>query len=229
MAMIQATYTGIPSSHDPDYAAYDAYSWAQGYDVADSTNYSTLNLTRGSDAVTYAYYKFDTSSIPANATIISVSCRAKCIITNTNSSRIKTRQIQMFSGTTAKGSAHTLSTSTTAFDMTCGTWTRQELEDCRIRLYAVRGSSQSTSSFYIRFYGADLTVEYEYSDVVTGDTIYVKQNGAWVEATDVLLKVNNAWQSVSNAYKKVNGTWVEQDDKSAMFDTNAIYKKGENN
>lgn len=77
---------------------------------------------------------------------------------------ITTRQIQLFSGTTAKGSAHTLSTSTTAFSVTAGTWTRGDLEDARIRMYAVRGTSQTTTSIYFRFYGATLEVEYEYEE-----------------------------------------------------------------
>lgn len=62
--------------------------------------------------------------------------------------------------------------------------------------------------------------------IPAGNKIFVKHNGSWVEATDVLVKVNGTWQSVSSAYKKVNGSWVEQDDKSAMFDSDAIYIGG---
>ena len=160
--IIEGTFSGHPTSYDSDYSAYSVSGLNQGYTDSTSTNYATINLTRGSRAVTEFYYLFDTSSIPANATIKSVTCTAKCYISNANNNRVPTRQIQQFSGTNAKGSAHTLSTSTTAFSLTAGTWTRQELEDARIRMYAVRGTSQTTTSIYLRFYGATLTVEYEY-------------------------------------------------------------------
>lgn len=60
----------------------------------------------------------------------------------------------------------------------------------------------------------------------TGDKIFVKVNGTWQEAADIKVKVSGAWQSVSKAYKKVSGSWVEQSDKSAIFDPNALYLKG---
>lgn len=127
-----------------------------------STSYSTINLKTGRQAETWAFYQFDTSQIPANAEIVSVTCAAKCYISNTTSNRIGTRQIQLFAGTsTAKGSASNVSTSTTAFNMTCGTWTRAELENCLIRMYAVRGTQYTTTTYYFRFYGATLTIKYK--------------------------------------------------------------------
>ena len=228
MATIQDTFNGYPVSYDEDTAQW--YSTSQSinnaYDGSDSSNYFQINLTRGSGAETYLALNFDTSSIPSNATIKSVTCTAKCYCSNTQSNRVATRNIQLYSGSTAKGSAYTLSASTTAFSLDCGTWTRAELNNAKIVLHCVRGSNSTTSSYYLRFYGATLSIEYEYSDGATGDTIYIKQNGSWVEATDVMVKVSGTWRSISSAYKKVSGSWVEQDDKSAMFDSNAVYKKG---
>ena len=158
-----------------------------------SSNYAQVNLTRGSNATTEAIWSFNCSSIPEGATITSISCSAKCSINNVQSSRIATRQAQLYSGTTAKGSAYTVANSTTAFNITCGTWTRAELQNARIRLYAVRGTSSTNSSYYFRFYGATLTVNYslsgtEYevsisntSETVTSDpstTQYVFQGGS---------------------------------------------------
>ena len=160
----QGTFTGHPTSYDSDHAYASISSAANGYADSDSTNYATINLTTGSRATTYMYYKFDTSSIPANATIKSVSCTCKCYISNTNSNRIATRQVRLYSGTTAKGSAETVSNSTDEFEITAGTWSRSELNDARIRLYAVRGTNQTSGSQYFRFYGATLTVEYEYDE-----------------------------------------------------------------
>lgn len=148
--------TGVASDH-----AYASVSnITNGYAESSNTSYATINLTTGTNATTYIYFTFDFSSIPAGATINSVSCTAKAYINTTNSSRITTRQIQLYSGTTAKGSASTVSNSTTAFSMTTGTWTRNELQNARIRLYGVRSTSNTTSSYYFRFYGATFTVNY---------------------------------------------------------------------
>lgn len=162
--VVEDTFSGHPTSYDSDHAYASISSAANGYSDSDSTNYATINLTTGSRATTYIYYKFDTSSIPANATIKSVSCTCKCYISNTNSKRIETRQVRLYSGATAKGSAETVSNSTDEFEITAGTWSRSELNDARIRLYAVRGTNQTSGSQYFRFYGATLTVEYEYEE-----------------------------------------------------------------
>lgn len=134
---------------------------------SDGTSYAQVGLTRGSGATTEAIWSFDCSSIPEGATITSISCSCKCSINNTRSNRITTRQAQLYSGTTAKGSAYTVENSTTAFNITCGTWTRAELQNARIRLYAVRGTSNTTSNYYFRFYGATLTVNYSYQEQYT--------------------------------------------------------------
>ena len=118
---IQDTITVHPTGVADDYAYASVSSITNGYAESSNTNYATINLTTGNGAITYIYFTFDFSSIPAGATIDSVSCTAKAYINTTNSSRITTRQIQLYSGTTAKGSASTVSNSTTAFSMTTGT------------------------------------------------------------------------------------------------------------
>ena len=173
---ITAHPTGVADDH-----AYASISNAtNGYTDSSSTTYATINLTTGSGATTYIYFTFDFSNIPVGATINSVSCTAKAYINTTNSSRITTRQIQLYSGTTAKGSASTISNSTSAFTMTAGTWTRDELLNARIRLYGVRGTSNTTSTYYFRFYGATFTVNYSIDGIaytigatsnVTGTTV----------------------------------------------------------
>jgi PKD repeat protein len=71
----------------------------------------------------------------------------------------------------------------------------------RLRTWAQRGGSRTTSNYYIYFYGADIEIEYTEA---SGDKVYIKSNGSWVE--------------VAHAYKKVNGSWVEQTDLSTLFD-----------
>ncbi len=160
-----ATETFLLSSYDSvDCSYYSLTNPTRAYTDTSSTNYSTINLTRGSQAETYVYFKFDTSSIPADATIDSVSCDVKIFINNTSSGNVATRTIQMFSGTTAKGSTQNATTSATIRTFSGETWTRSEISDCRVKLYAKRGTSNTDTSYYFRLYGAVLTVTYTYYD-----------------------------------------------------------------
>ena len=124
-----------------------------------NTTYATLTTSTTGGATSYAFWKFDCSSIPSGAIIESVSCVAKCYVNNTT--RISTRSVQLYYGTTtAKGSSVSFSNSTTATQtLDCGTWTRTELDDINIRVAGTRNAT-STRSATIQFYGADLTVTY---------------------------------------------------------------------
>lgn len=164
-----------------------------------NTTYASCYLRTGSSAETYMTYGFDLSDIPDGATIVSVACTAKAYIGNTNSSRITSRQIQMFSGSTAKGTASNISTSTTAITMSVGTWTLAELRNARIRVYAKRGSSSTTTSYEMRIYGATLTVVYEYED-----KRYLIKTGA------------SKWTEVSKVYEKTSSGIVERSLEAVM-------------
>lgn len=168
------TFTGHPVSYDEtDHQWYSSSNMANGYTDSSSTTYATIYDTRGANAQTWVYFEFDTSSIPDGATIKSVSCTAKCVMSG-NASGTPTKQMQLYSGTTAKGSAFTdLGTSTAIRTLTVGSWTLAELRNARIWLNAIRGTSNTTTNYYIRFYGAILTVKYSYDEVfyeVTGSS-----------------------------------------------------------
>lgn len=67
------------------------------------------------------------------------------------------------------------------------------------------------------YYGYDITnIAADHVIVVTGGSggpkLYFKENGSWVEATEV--------------YKKVNGVWVKQTDLTTVFNANTNYVKG---
>ena len=195
---VNSNYKGIYSGHDINL----------GYADATSTTYAGIYLNTGNYADTKFYYTFNLSSLPANATINSVTCTAKCHITST--SGIPTRTIQLSSGTTEKGTASTLSTTSgTTYDLTVGTWTAAELQNACIYLHAVRSTTNATTDRTFRFYGATLTVNYTEAP---SDALYFKQNGTWTAAT--------------KAYKKVSGTWVEQNDLTNVFSAGTNYKKG---
>ena len=54
--------------------------------------------------------------------------------------------------------------------------------------------------------------------------IYIKVNGVWREADSVYRKRNGVWRKASDdVYKKINGAWVNQGDKSAIFDQDALF------
>jgi hypothetical protein len=105
------------------------------------------------------YYKFDTSSIPDGAEIVSVSCKAKATASG-NATTTPVKQIQMATGTTLKGSPSTIPSSASNAERTLdvGDWTLAELRDARIRPYAKTGNT--TSNYNLDFYGATLTIKY---------------------------------------------------------------------
>lgn len=122
-----------------------------------NTTYATLTTSTTRRATSYAFWKFDCSSIPSGAIIESVSCVAKCYVNNTT--RITSRSVQLYYGTnTAKGSSVSFNDNESTQTLDCGTWTREELNDINIRVAGTRGTS--TRSAAIQFYGADLTVTY---------------------------------------------------------------------
>lgn len=217
------TVSSHPVSYDAGYnLRSDSANLENAFTDSDSDTYAALYIVNGSNSESYIYYNFNLN-IPLDAVIDSVACTVKGKMSNTGGTTA--RELQLFSGSTAKGTATSItSTSLQTLTLNAGTWTAAELNNAKLRFYAKRGTSATTTNRHYDLYGATLTVAYTVPS--TGDKIYIKVNGTWQEAADIKVKVNGTWQSVSKAYKKVNGSWVEQSDKSAMFDTNALYLKG---
>lgn len=202
-------------SHDTsDYSYYALSNATRGHADSTSTDYASMNLTRGQSAQSYMYWEFSLPTIPANATIDSITCNYKARVSNSSTSYIAQATIQLYSGTTAKGSSKSIrTTSTSASSLSSaqiGTWTPAEINaGMRLRTWAQRGGSRTTSNYYIYFYGADIEIEYTEA---SGNKVYLKANGTWVEAVKV--------------YKKVNGAWVEQTDPTQLFDEGKVIIKG---
>lgn len=153
----EKTLTLYPSSYDTEnYSWYSASNISNGYASAASSSYAQLT-NAGSYAECYIFYKFDTSQIPNGATILSVECSVKALA-NGNSTTTPQKKIQLFTGTTAKGSASNMTSSLNTIALDAGDWTLAELRDIRVRAYTKAGST--TSRYYIRFYGATLTIKY---------------------------------------------------------------------
>lgn len=184
---------------------------------ADSNDYyrmknATNPVGKGSANTTYAsfenrpyqsgivYWPFDTSIIPAEATIDSVACMAKGSCNSSTKG-----SMQLYSGTVAKGSATSTKTSAAVYNLSCGTWTRAELDNIRL-LTKITNANSNSSIFY--FYGADLTVAYTY------------------QSEKFMLKLSGAYNDVARTFKKVSGIWVEQTELSGVVEDGVRYQNG---
>ena len=144
---------------DHNYLEMTNVSNAYTHDVS-STSQATAKMAQGVGEVTYFYFKFNTSAIPANATIKSVSCIAKVGRSTSVQTRISNPKIQLASGYTLKGTATSV-TGNTQFTMSPGTWTRQEISDAKLYYQATRGTESATNNYTIYVYAARLRVTYE--------------------------------------------------------------------
>ena len=188
--------------------AYVADDPAAYYNMIDATN----PVGKGSANTTYAsfenmpyqsgtvYWPFNASIIPAEATIDSVACKAKGSCNSSTKG-----SMQLYSGTVAKGSATSTKTSAAAYSLSCGTWTRAELDNIRL-LTKITNTNSGSSIFY--FYGADLTVTYTY------------------QSEKFMLKLSGAYNDVARTFKKVSGIWVEQTDLANVIEDGVRYKNG---
>lgn len=176
----------------------------------DSSDYAQWYMVTGGAARTKVFYTFDLSEIPENATITSVTCKAKCQCDNDSAFRGGNNSISLYSGSTQKAKTdgnQAFGTTASVVEVPETTWTRDELNSLNLLISGARGYLSTNTSYWMRLYGADLTVTYELPP--EGPTLYLKQNGAYT--------------ACSVAYKKVNGVWVEQTDIENLFDESKTY------
>ena len=207
--MATETKTFYPGAYDSGASSVQSVTNATNPVGKGSTNttYATINLVTGSRATTTIYWPFDLSAIPSGAEIDSVSCKVKASVSST--SGVSSASVQLYSGSISKGSSTSiLSTSTSAKTLSVGTWTRSELQNCRLCLKAQRGTSGTSTTRSLLFYGADLTVTYTY------------------QSEKFMLKLGGAWHDVARVFKKVNGIWVEQTDLANVIEDGVRYQNG---
>lgn len=227
------TVSSHPTSYDSGYSAYSVSNLNNALkDSGNTSNYAQINLTRGTNAVTQIFYSFS-FNIPAGSTITAISCTATCLINQTGTTRVPTRKIQLYAGSTAKGSASTVANSTSLITMSPGTtsdWSVSDINNAKIRLYAVRGNSNTSSSYYFRFYGATMSVTYSYnytlytvtsSSTVSGVTI-TPASEEYAEGTDASLTING---DITGATVTDNGTDVTSELSYHQY-TNPSYLVG---
>lgn len=210
-----ASVTLIPTGYDGQLSSYisvDAsYPLSNGLTSSSSDTFTVLNLNTGSGAVSKLAVKFDVSKIPTNAKINSISCRMKARISN-SSLLILNCIAQLYCG--ASGLSGEIELGMDPVVQTFndpGWWDRESLDKLILLITCTRGSLYYNSSQTLRFYGADLTVDY---------------TGGGSSGPVLSTKVNGSWVNVSKVYKKLNGIWVEQSDIANLFSTNTNYVKG---
>lgn len=161
MATVTSSITLVPSG----------YTGASNWTIPTSGSYTIANAYKGSgdtstscritvntSATGYFYLTFDTSEIPAGATITSISGTVTVRVSNTT--RVTNTVCQLYTGTTAKGTNKTFASTTTSntVTLTPGSWTRSELTDLRLRIGATGSSASQTK--YVYLYGASITINY---------------------------------------------------------------------
>jgi len=202
-----ASPTFIPSSFDSansSYASVYTGSASDGLAAYNSSSRFCVYSNTGASAASYLYYNFDCSSIPSNAIISSVTCLAGAACYSSGQ-YFATRDLQLCVGTTAKGTATTITgngSTNTSHTINGGTsWSRSDLDNLKIRVRIIRSTSNTTTDASFSFWGATLTVNYSLpgegyyytytiSNVQT-DHIVVISTGQVVNVTGVSLNKNS--------------------------------------
>ncbi len=240
--------TNVTSQFVESHAGTEEY-YPSGNTISGFTSSDISNAYHGADNDTYAncslagsttgtlYLTFGSISVPTGATISSVSCSATLQFNANSSSSGFTSSCQMYSGTTAKGSATQWVTSgsnkaKTTYNLTVGSWTASELANARFYITATNSASRTVRYVYV--YGVTLTVEYQLASTtyiytisnIAADHVIVFSGGSPVASDKISFKNNGSWIEAVTVYKKVNGSWVQQTDLTSVFDPNTHYVKG---
>ena len=165
-------YTGASNLTVPTTGSYTITNAYKG--SGDTSNYCRITINTSTTG--YFYLTFDTSEIPAGATITGISGTVTVRVSSTQ--RVTNTVCQLYTGDTAKGSNKTFASTTASntVTLTPGTWTRAELDNLRLRIGGT--GSSSTQTKYIYLYGATLTINYS----VTAHGITI-QNSTTVTVT----------------------------------------------
>ena len=209
---VQETFTAVPSGYDSNNSSYysvsSSYPISNGYDTTSSSDFAYITCNTGSRATTYISYTFDTSAIPQEATIDSVACEARVRVSST--SYISTAHVQLYKGGTAKGSSTSARTTTaTTYNLSTGSWTRDELDDIEIRYTGTRGTSNTSRAAYLYFYGADLTIEYSIHG--TAYTIGITSNVDSIEVEPSTQEIMNGGSASVKVYTNTLDDYVVTD------------------
>lgn len=197
------------NSHYQSEASNHPFSTVIGKGSDNTDSYAEWNIVRGRFTQSRVYYRFDVSSIPMDATINSVNCTVRASRQSGRVTEFSTLTLKIVVGTTEESNHATVANdeSVNVYDLPSKTYTRDELTNVGIVMHSARGISSPNKDFWVRLYGATLSVDFT---AVSGSRFLLKINGVWTEG--------------SQLYKKINGVWVLQEDLSNVFESNIKYK-----
>lgn len=155
---------------------------------AEDGNATGNMYSSGSSSTGVVEYSFDLSGIPSTATIASVSCVVKAHEENASRS---TFTLQLYSGSTAKGSATTVDgTSNASYTLACGSWTRSEIDSLVLHTeYGYYGGLVA---------GATLTIVYSMSESSYEVTLTGSSNSWSIRGSGIYQKSSGSWSTVSS-------------------------------
>ena len=194
-----SNFKSVDAAHPFD----EAFGRSQG-----SATYAQWYMLDGGAVTTQVQYGFDISTIPVNATIQRITVYAKCQVEDERLFYAGNTVIAIKDGTqtVVKTNNRAFGKTATIVSLSNADFDRERLNNFRISIDATRGYMGTKKSTWVRFYGADLVVEYE---VPAKSALYVRQNGQYVAASQV--------------FKKTNGVWVKQEDLANVFDKDTKY------
>lgn len=189
MAELIAYPNGVDESIS-SYASVDsAYPFSNVFGKGhENTTFTRWYMITGFAGITPVFFTFDLSAIPIDATIDNVSVTAKGRMQDSSSIRAGNNTIALCN----LNSVVVMSEDTTLFGTSAGTatvstteFTRETLDNLRFRFQGTRGILNSSSQYYMEFYGCTLTVEYT---TVAGDKFMLKTNGVWANIQKYIRK-----------------------------------------
>ena len=226
------TATLVPYDYEND--SFTVSNIENAYHDATNTTYATFDAAGGGTA-RHVYLDLGGAVIPSGATIVSVACQATIQFSRNGSSSGVTASCQLYSGSTAKGSSQTITTSATdvaktTYNMNVGSWTALEIANARFGM-TMTNNAYGTHR-YLYLYGVSFTVTYTIdgkiyvytlTNILTDHVIVVTAPSAQDE---LYLKVSGSWVKAVAVYKKVSGSWVLQTDLENVFESGVNYKTG---
>lgn len=179
------------------------------------------NTDTGVSNTKHVRYVFDTSSIPANARIVNVTCDVRCMKGTYNRFNC---QVGLFGGDTLKSYYSEFMGPSDRiihlYSNTGTTWTRDEINAINLKVTGYRAATGTGTTYMFRIYGADLNITYavdkpyySYSAYVDGNDIIPRQGTNYGIAYNIKIyndshtKDDGTWKGLKGAYKKVNDVW----------------------
>lgn len=211
------------SSSTTQYLEYAIGHTAESPGSTSTQNTYVKGNASGNTCTGTAIYSFDFSSIPASATIESVTVKAYCAREDSSIDSTHVCKIGVYSGSTLKGAEQNVSSTSYSIVTVSnvGTWTRSELQSAKFHLTLGYYGGRCTGITWSVTYSVDGYV-YTISSVAANHAIVLSSSSA---QPVLYVKLNGSWVQVATAYRKVNGSWTQVAVDQA-FTSGVNYVKG---